>query len=268
VVLSDSQAAEARIPAALREASAREVVWHELECGSYRADLALWRELAERHPGPVLDVGAGAGRVALELARAGHEVTALDLNPLLLEALGERAGGLPVETVKADARALDLDRRDFALCLVPMQTLQLMGGEQGRGAFLRGARAHLRPDGLLACAILSTLEPFYCAEGDAGPPADRVAIDGLLYVSRATRVREEHGRVLIERERRIVVDREAHATSSGVQPFRERDVIELDVLEQGTLEREAIAAGLRPEAACEVAPTDDHVGSIVVMLRA
>ncbi len=27
--------------------SAREVVWHELECGSYRADLPLWRELAD-----------------------------------------------------------------------------------------------------------------------------------------------------------------------------------------------------------------------------
>jgi SAM-dependent methyltransferase len=267
VVLSDSQSGEARIPAAAGEASA-EVVWHELECGSYRADLALWRELAERHPGPVLDVGAGAGRVTIELARAGHEVTALDLNPVLLEALRERAGGLPVETVQADARALDLRRRDFAACLVPMQTLQLMGGERGRDAFLRAARAHLRPGGLLACAILSTLEPFDCAAGDGGPPADRVVIDGLLYVSRATRVREEQGRVVIERERSIVVDREAHVVASGVERFRERDVIELDVLEQGTLEREAIAAGLRPEAACEVAPTDDHAGSVVVMLRA
>ena len=44
----------------------REVVWHDLECGAYRADLPLWRELAERcslgpGPRPHLDVGAGAG---------------------------------------------------------------------------------------------------------------------------------------------------------------------------------------------------------------
>ena len=45
------------------------VVWHDVECGRYSADLALWRELAAREPGPVLDVGAGTGRVALD-ARA------------------------------------------------------------------------------------------------------------------------------------------------------------------------------------------------------
>ena len=37
--------------------------------------------------GPVLDVGAGAGRVALDLARAGHDVTALDLDAELLAEL-------------------------------------------------------------------------------------------------------------------------------------------------------------------------------------
>ena len=56
-----------------------EVVWHDLECGSYRADLPLWRDLAERHGDPILDVGAGTGRVSLDLAQAGHRVTALDL---------------------------------------------------------------------------------------------------------------------------------------------------------------------------------------------
>ena len=48
------------------------VIWHDLECGGYAEDLALWRELAMRHGGPVLDVGAGTGRTAIMLARAGH----------------------------------------------------------------------------------------------------------------------------------------------------------------------------------------------------
>ena len=39
----------------------------------------------------VLDVGAGTGRVALELARAGHRVTAVDLDDRLLGALRERS---------------------------------------------------------------------------------------------------------------------------------------------------------------------------------
>ena len=55
------------------------VRWHDLECGGYDVDLPLWRELAAEAGGPVLDVGAGTGRVALDLARRGVAVTALDL---------------------------------------------------------------------------------------------------------------------------------------------------------------------------------------------
>src|SRR5262249_55065568 len=85
--------------------SASEVVWHDLECGSYRADLPLWRELAERSGRQgILEVGAGTGRVALELSGAGHRVTALDHDPHLLCALRERARGGDIETVCADAR--------------------------------------------------------------------------------------------------------------------------------------------------------------------
>ncbi len=67
------------------------VIWHDLECGGYVADLPLWRELARERGGPILDVGAGTGRVALDLARNGHEVTALDRDPELLDALRRRA---------------------------------------------------------------------------------------------------------------------------------------------------------------------------------
>ena len=37
------------------------MVWHDVECGGYDADLTLWRELAREAGGPVLDVGAGTG---------------------------------------------------------------------------------------------------------------------------------------------------------------------------------------------------------------
>ena len=53
-------------------------IWHDLECGAYAEDLPLWRSLASTYGDPVLDVGAGTGRVALDLARRGHRVTALD----------------------------------------------------------------------------------------------------------------------------------------------------------------------------------------------
>src|SRR6185312_2049279 len=108
----------------------RAVVWHDLECGGYRVDLPAWLELAERARGPVLDVGAGTGRVSLALARAGHAVTAVDRDRALLDALDQRAAGLEIETFCADARTFDLPIREFALCVMPMQTIQLLGGAE------------------------------------------------------------------------------------------------------------------------------------------
>jgi SAM-dependent methyltransferase len=256
-----------------------QVIWHDLECGSYHADLPLWRELAGDCAGPILEIGAGTGRVALELARAGHRVTALDRDNELLCALEERAAEAWVETICADARSFELSRHDFGLCVVAMQTIQLLGGAADRIAFLAQARAHLRPGGLLACAIITAPEPFDCADGGGGPSPETACLDGLLYVSRAIRVQVLEQSVLIERERRIVRASEqgpfrglaerrsaGAGAAGGFPPWRE--VIELDRVNVSELEREAIEAGLRPCGARQVAPTDEHAGSTVVMLRA
>ena len=99
-----------------------DALWHDLECGDYREDLPYWRELAAETGGPVLDIGAGTGRVTLDLAAAGVEWSRLDIEPALLAALSHRAS---VETVVADACTFELDRR-FGLIVAPMQTLQLL----------------------------------------------------------------------------------------------------------------------------------------------
>ncbi len=240
------------------------VVWHELECGSYRADLPLWRELAVEHGGPVLDVGAGSGRVTLDLAHRGHRVTAVDLDAELLGALRERAAETlvetQVETVCADARSFELEWRDFGVCVVPMQTVQLLRGQAERVAFLRCARAHLRSGGVLACAIVTALDPFDCAEGDAGPTPESAWIGETHYTSRATRVSVRERTVVIERERRI-------SRPTGEAEL-ERNVVELELVSVSELEREAVAADLHPTRAREIPPTSEHVGSMVVMAHA
>jgi SAM-dependent methyltransferase len=245
-----------------------DVVWHDLECGSYRADLPVWRELAERHGGAVLDIGAGTGRVALDLARAGHRVTALDLDPDLLGALQDRAGGEHLETVHADARSFELDRHDFALCLVPMQTIQLLSNSAERASFLRCAYAHLRPGGLLACAIVTELEPFDVADGSPGPSPETAHVGETLYASQAESVRVLPRSVVIERSRRII---SLHAHESNGHPLDEsaieRNVIEFARISASELEREGSQVGFHPERALVIEPTDEHVGSVVVMLR-
>ncbi|HEX5853532.1 MAG TPA: class I SAM-dependent methyltransferase [Solirubrobacteraceae bacterium] len=254
-------------------------VWHDLECGLYRADLPLWRELAEqaRIDAPtarILDVGAGTGRVALDLARAGHAVTALDLDAELLSALSERAAhaNVQVQTACADARSFALDEQGFALCIAPMQTIQLLGSSAARVAFMARAREHLLPGAPLACAIVTDLESFDRAAGDVSPSPEVATIDGVEYVSRAISVRLSRHTIRIERERSTVQrDRSSRVlppTRVVHTPETERDVIDLDRVSARGLQREGRRAGLSYVGVREIPATDDHVGSEVVILRA
>jgi SAM-dependent methyltransferase len=234
-----------------------DVLWHDIECGGYDLDLPLWRELADREGSPVLDVGAGTGRVALDLARRGHEVVALDRDPALLDALRERGAGLAVSTVAADARDFALERR-FTLVIVPMQTLQLLGGPAGRARFLRCARAHLTGGALLAVALADALEAFD-ADHDQPPVPDLREVGGVVYASRPVAVRDLGDRAAIERVREVVAPDGTRTVSD--------DVIELDRVEADELAAEAAAFGLRAQAPRRVPPTLEYVGSTVAMLR-
>jgi len=63
--------------------------------------------VADLSPGSqVLDAGCGTGRVAIELARRGFEVTGVDLDPAMLDAARAKAPDLT--WYQADLSALDL----------------------------------------------------------------------------------------------------------------------------------------------------------------
>jgi SAM-dependent methyltransferase len=235
------------------------VVWHDVECGGYARDLAVWRSLAEESGDPILDIGAGAGRVTLDLARHGYSVTALDVDAELLDALAQRARELPVQTVVADAREFELGSR-FPLCIVPMQTIQLLGGEEGRASFLRRARDHLLEGGTLAIAITGGLELFDVADGAPPPLPDIAEIDGVVYSSQPTAVRPDGDGFVLERRRETI-------TADGSRSVEE-DRIHLDGLSADELVAEALRAGLDKAGTTTVPPTPDHVGSEVVIFRA
>jgi SAM-dependent methyltransferase len=235
------------------------VIWHDIECGAYAADLALWRDLAARAGGPVLELGAGTGRVALDLAERGHAVTALDVERELLDELAARAAatGLEVDTVCRDARELQAEAA-FALVIAPMQFLQVVGGAAGRAAVLRAAALALVPGGLFAAAV-AALDDAVAPE-DADPPLPDVGEqDGWVYSSLPLDVRREQGGVAVERLRQRV--------SPNGRLTEEHHTQLLESLSPRRLEREAAAAGLRPETRHGVAETPDHIGSEVVLCR-
>jgi SAM-dependent methyltransferase len=231
------------------------VVWHDVENGSYEADLALWRELAAAAGGPVLDLGAGTGRVAVDLAARGHDVVALDSDPGLLAALAARAES--VTTVQADARSFALDIR-FALVLAPMQLAQILGGHDGRVAMLRCVHAHLSPGGLFAAA-LSDPRDAVLGEAAAPPLPDILERDGWVFSSQPLSVREEDGRVVIERRR--------EAVSPTGELLGEDARIELDLLTLDEFERELRELGLAAVERRTIPETLDHIGSTVVLCR-
>ena len=229
------------------------VIWHDVECGAYAADLPVWRHLAREAGGPVLDVGAGTGRVAIDLAREGHEVTALDIEPDLLDELQRRAGELPIRTLLADATDFDAGTT-FTFVAVPMQTIQLLPERRG---FFASARRAVAPGGLVALAIAEQLEPFE-AEIEL-PPPDAAEVDGWRFLSQPTAVREVPDGMRIERLRHTIGPAGERATEPNT-------IVLAPVTAEGLIE-EGEAAGLQRHATLHIAPTSEHVGSEVVVLR-
>lgn len=232
-------------------------IWHEVECGGYEADLPVWESLAGSHPGPVLDVGAGTGRVTLALAGQGHTITALDLDPVLLATLRERAqGNLLVTTVVADARSF-LSPAEFGLVIVPMQTVQLFGGPEGRSRFFDCARRNLRAGGTVALAV-ADMSP-----GEVPLPAsfepDVMSVGDAVYASRPVCISEAAGTMVIERERT--------KTAGAGDPQRSSYSLEVDSLDAGAVEAEGRRAGLRPAGRLAIPAEGAYAGAEVVLLR-
>jgi SAM-dependent methyltransferase len=235
------------------------VIWHDVENGGYDADLALWRELAAQSNGPILDLGAGTGRVALDLAAAGHDVTALDSDELLLDELARRATqrGLEVTCLRADACSL-APTGPFDLVIAPMQFMQIMGGASARAELLAGVAACLEPGGTFAAAIADLDEAV--AADDAPPPLPDTGQRGdWIYSSLPLDVRPEPGGVAVEWLRQIV--------SPAGHLTEKRHTQLLDSLTPEELEREAAAQGLRAVARHAVAETTAYIGSMVVECR-
>jgi SAM-dependent methyltransferase len=235
------------------------VIWHEVECGAYTADLPLWEELADQADQPIMELGCGAGRVTLHLARrSGQLVIGLEQDRELVEAVWEKAHGTSGDAEHEDVRTFDSLVTKFSLVLAPMQLVQLLGDSQDRVACLSCVVDNLLPGGRAAFAIvedLPTLPP-----GTAAPPLPDVRqIEGWIYSSLPLEPEVGPDSILIRRLRQTV-DPDGNMSD-------ELNEIELAVLSAETLEEEGRAVGLLPAGRREIAPTEAHVGSTVVLFE-
>jgi SAM-dependent methyltransferase len=122
---------------------------------SFRGDAEWYRGKARECGGPVLELGAGTGRITLGIAQAGVSVHALDADPAMLDALRQKLANQPTEVKErvvvmvGDMRVFTLAER-FALIIAPFRAFLHNLTEQDQLACLDRVREHLRPGGCFA----------------------------------------------------------------------------------------------------------------------
>ena len=131
--------------------------WYDLDVAEDLDDLDLYRALAARAGGPVLELAAGTGRLAVPLACGGLDVVGVDNDPAMLDrartrwAAGRRARrvarGGRLELVQADLFDLALEPR-FGLVILALNTCFLLGDAGRQRAALAVMARHMRRGGL------------------------------------------------------------------------------------------------------------------------
>lgn len=124
-----------------------------------RHDVRFYVDLARQSEGPVLELGAGTGRVALAIAQAGVDVVGVEPMAPMLERAERRLSRLPartrahVELRRGSIERLRLRRR-FRLVIAPFNVwMHLYTREQIERGFAT-VRHHLAPNGRFVFDVL------------------------------------------------------------------------------------------------------------------
>ncbi|MEN8152114.1 MAG: class I SAM-dependent methyltransferase [Planctomycetota bacterium] len=157
----------------------------------------------ERTGGPVLELACGAGKLLDVFARAGHEVTGLDLSEAMLDLARRRLAGLPddvrrrVTLVRGDMADFDLGRTFPAIVLADNSFRELPDRDALRTC-LGVVRRHLAPGGLLLLTE-RRFDPSRYPDGRAAWPFGEPRIDPATGESVRRRIEVR----LLEAPRRI-----------------------------------------------------------------
>ncbi len=119
----------------------------------FRADLPYYLARVREGGGPVLELGAGTGRISAHLAKAGYDVVGVDLSREMLkraEARKARLGeaGKRLRFVHGDMSRLTV-RGKFGTVLVPFRSFNHLYTVERQLAALRGIRKRLKPGGIV-----------------------------------------------------------------------------------------------------------------------
>lgn len=120
----------------------------------------------------ILDIGCGAGRHSLELARCGFETVGVDISSGLIEVAKNVAvkENLHATFHVQDARGLEFEGEfDAAICLCE-GAFGLAGDEQGHRNILKGVYRALKPGGTFILTAISALSGIRTAKAESFDP--------------------------------------------------------------------------------------------------
>jgi SAM-dependent methyltransferase len=121
-------------------------------------------------PRSVLDAGCGTGRVAVELARRGLDVTGVDVDPSMLDVARSKAPGVP--WILADLAEVDVGRTFDVVLLAGNVMIFLAPGTEA--PVVANLARHLEPAGALVAGF--SLEPGRLALADYDAFAEAVGL--------------------------------------------------------------------------------------------
>lgn len=121
-------------------------------------DTDFYRELALEAGGTVLELGCGTGRLLIPLARAGINVTGLDLSAAMLSVAAAEVAKEPdavrrrITLVQGDMADFNLGRT-FRFVFIAFRSFMLLTEPDAQRRCLERVRDHLVPGGLVAIDI-------------------------------------------------------------------------------------------------------------------
>jgi SAM-dependent methyltransferase len=123
-------------------------------------DVDLYLALAARAGGPVLELAAGSGRLAVPLAEAGYAVTAVDIDTAMLARLRRRAAAVDpaarnrLTIVDDDLLQFRLgSAAGFGLAFIALNSLFLLATREAQRKAFRTMADHLGPGGLAVADV-------------------------------------------------------------------------------------------------------------------
>jgi precorrin-6B methylase 2 len=236
-------------------------IWQRVEFGSYEADLPVWLELAEAADGPVLELGAGAGRVSLELAAHGLDVIPLERDPELvaqLEAAADTGAG-SVSPVTADLGSPAQLRlpAEPALAIGPLHVIQVLDGAT-RPALLDRLAELMAPGGTIALTVVDETTLLSAGASSTQILPDMRELDGWVYSSEPLWVQVGDEVLTVRRLReRVAPDGQLERTIND-------DI--LHRVSPDRLELEAEDVGLRRVGRRQISSGPNEADSTVVLL--